>query len=588
MRAGVRVALWMPLRGLTLAVGLSTAQAQPQAPSADDPADAAQPVRVVCVADNPAALPVGADGRVHAFMLGGRYVTPLGSGFVVDPDRRHVLGSWLAVTQCSSGHGGPPRQLGVLEAGDSEPVLAAVLPDRTFQDGQGRPVPLVQALCRDSAQPCGAELPLGPGARPLAEAERQRQRANVLAYAPDLALLRLPRALRSAPLALALTQQLDDQMRLVIRGHAPALAGGEAGPAALAALVAPLSIGAVYTGPEQFSQRQGEVDVHARLHRLAASVAPGQSGAAVLRLGGVVGVLSAAQDLPGPNGTAAAGPGVVHAVPATVVAGFLNLLGVPYLRVADEAPAAPLPAAAPTGTGWGQRQRLMLAGAALLALLAGLAFVLLARRTRRAAAEASAEASANPAAHTASGTAGPSARSASSVAAGAARSSAPHTRGNPTLLHAMALPTEVPTQAPPGLAAAGPATVARVLGEAPAAVHLRVLQGPLAAAVFSLPMPRGGGTAFAGRDAQACQIVFPPALDSVSAVHACFSWDAAQQRLSLRDLSSSGTWLNGDRVEKARTLLLQHGDEVDLGGPGLNRVQIDIPGAPLPATEARP
>ena len=74
-------------------------------------------------------------------------------------------------------------------------------------------------------------------------------------------------------------------------------------------------------------------------------------------------------------------------------------------------------------------------------------------------------------------------------------------------------------------------------------------------------------------------VVFPAAMDHVSAVHACFVWDDHQRALTLRDLSSSGTWVDGQRIAKGRTLALPNGARVDLGGPDINRFTIEIPGA---------
>jgi hypothetical protein len=135
------------------------------------------------------------------------------------------------------------------------------------------------------------------------------------------------------------------------------------------------------------------------------------------------------------------------------------------------------------------------------------------------------------------------------------------TRHNPTLLHAVAMPTAAVEPPPTDLPQ----------------VQLRCSAGPLADAVFSLPMPNGGCTLYVGRDPKSCQVVFPAAMDHVSAVHACFAWDPPARALTLRDLSSSGTWVNGTRIDKGRTLALAEGDRVDLGGPDHNRFTIEFP-----------
>ena len=584
------------LGGLALAPAL--AQQPPPSPAALS--EAAQPVRVVCVADSaeaflgdetfrdrvlarlPAALAPasGAEptSRLRGLIapVGRRFMVPVGSGFVVDPERRHVVTNWAVATACASDRSADRnrgRQVGILEpeGADVAPVLAERLPDRTFQDAAGNPVKLVQALCRDKQETCSADLPRSPDDKALPESLRRRQLDNLLAYAPDLAVLRLPTPSRAQPLALALNQQLDDQMRLVIRSFGPVPVGTTAADAAARLhLVAPLSVGAAYTGPHQISYlpQGGQTgdEVHARLHRMAAAVQPGQAGAPVLRGAGVVGVLTTLFDptRPVPDGTAPA-----YAVPVTVVAVFLDLLKVPYtvapldlpvvVAPTEAAPgAAPSPAASPAPP-----QRLMLAGAALLAVLAGVAFTLLARRRQL-----------RPAAP-------PVVMPQPTQQRTLARTTA---RANPTVLHAVAMPTAAiepePAPEPPPEAELTPVPPPQ---QQIVCARLRCSAGPLAPSVFALPMPNGGTTLFVGRDAQSCQVVLPPQMDLVSAVHACFAWDAPSRALTVRDLSSSGTWLNGQRVPKGRTLPLAAGDKVDLGGPDINRFTIEIPGAAAPA-----
>lgn len=574
-----------------LALAGSPCRAQlPPSPAAL--AEAARPVRVVCVAGRPdaflrdeifrdrvlarltTALPLpaatDAESRLRALIVpwGAHFVVPVGSGFVVDPARRHVVSSWHVVSACAPGPGSG-RQLGVAEADAADITVqrAEHLPDRTYQDAAGNPVQLVQALCRDARERCGADLPRAPDERPPAAPLRRRQLDNLLAYAPDLAVLRLPQPLRTAPLPLALQQQLDDQMHLVARAFGPVPVGvGAADAAARLHLVAPLSVAAIYTGPHQISALppagQPGPEIHARLHRMAARVEPDQSGAPVLRGSGVVGVLTA---LAVPAANPASAP--AYAVPVTVLAVFLDLLKVPYVAAPPEAPLRappvdPAQAVAPP-VGPAGAQQLLLGGALLLALVAAAAFWLLARRR-------------------------PPAPAVPPPAAAVPRPQQPAQRTSgrvgPTVLHPVALPTAA-MEAPVAEAelAAAPERPAAV-----AVVHLQCTAGPLAPARFTLPMPNGGTTLFVGRDAHACQVVFPAAADQVSAVHACFIWDVQQRSLTVRDLSSSGSWVNGQRIAKGRTLALSGGDQVDLGGPALNRFTIETPQAVGPAATEMP
>lgn len=520
------------MRTAAIAVALLAAPALAQMPpSPARLAEAAQPVRVVCIAATADAFlrdelfrdrvlrPLAArDADAAALQalvqpLGGMAMVALGSGFVVDAARLHVVSSWQVASGCSG-----ERRLAVIDGDGAEPLLAQRLPERTHTDGQGRPVPLVQALCRDQRDPCAADLPPVDGARPLPEAQRRRQLDNLLAYGPDLAVLRLQTPARAAPLPLAPQQQVDDQMRLVIRGFAE---GAQ-----------PVSVAATYTGPQQIDHRppggQPEDEVHARLHRLDTLLQPGLPGAPVLRGGGVVGVLTG---LTSP--VRGAGPtGAAYAVPATVLVGFLDLLKVPYTQPAPESP--PSATAVPLPPVDDSRQRLVLATAAALAVLAAGAFGLLWWRHQRRPAGAAMPTIAQPP------------RTLQAV--------------NATLLHAVAMPTAEVTR--------------RTSAVDP--VRLSCSLGPLEPSVFALPMPNGGTTLFVGRDPQACQVVFPAGMDHVSAVHACFIWNPVDGSVSLRDLSSSGTWLNGQRIASGSTVALAAGDVVELGGPDINRFTVDI------------
>ena len=578
------------------------AQAQPLPPSPAALSESAVPVRVVCVADSaaaflddagfrervlsqvPTALPA-ASGSDPARRLasritplgtpqGKRFIVPVGTGFVVDPTRWHVVSNWHVVTACAA-HRSAARQVGIIEGEGADIVLTLAdrLPDRTFQDAGGRPVKLVQALCRDKAEPCGADLPPGPDDKPLNEAQRRRQLDNLLAYAPDLAVLRLKAQARAAPLMLALNQQLDDQLRLVLRAFGPVpvgLTGADA--AARLHLVVPVSVGAVYTGPQQISHLplggQPGDEIHAKLHRLAATVQPGQAGGPLMRGAGVVGVMTTLLPVPGAAVDPAAPAPPAYAVPVTVLAVFLDLLKVAYITAPLDLPALPVtadaavPAPSPAAAGVG-RQALLLGGAGVLALLALAAFFALRRR---------------------------SAATAPSTLPQPHRPQPPQRtvqRVNPTLLHAVAMPTAAvePVPEPPPETEVAPL---RTLPPPTAGVRLHASAGPLASSVFALPMPNGGTTLFVGRDPQSCQVVFPAAMDHVSAVHACFVWDGPQQALSVRDLSSSGTWVNGQRIAKGRTLPLSNGARVDLGGPDINRFTIEIPGAPTLAVMEDP
>ena len=578
------------------------AVAQPLPPSAAERSAAAMPLRVVCLADSPEAflredwfrervlVPLadpGADGkpdpRSAIRLLGVRYMVALGAGFVVDAARRHVVTSWQVVAACT-GEPGSGRRIAVVEAGQppgqatgqppgqatgpppgqatgrttGQALAADPLPGPPASCASARPPQPVQALCRDSGVACDAGLAGAAGERAPRGAERRRQLDNLFAYVPDLAVLRLAAAAATPPLVLALDQPLDDQMRLVVRAF-------DRGAQALA----PASVSALYTGPQQFSSRADPASpqrtLQARLHRLAMPLRPSAGGAPVLRSDGVVGVLSVMHDAP-PSSADASGLGTSHAVPARELAALLALLQVPYLSVEPEAllrPAAASTAAAATpGLAVAARssphaepgaRRWMLVGAAALAMAAAFTFFLLAWRQRASVAPAP-DAAPPPAASPS----GPG---------GLQRT---QTRRKTTVLHAVAMPTSA-IEAPP---AAVPPPV-RLVGS----------RGPLDDAVFTLPLASGSCTLYLGRDPRSCQVVFPDSAIAVSDVHACLTWDPPGRVLALRDLSRNGTWVNGRRVEQGQTLALASGDCIDLGGPELYRFTIEI--APACAENGR-
>lgn len=107
-----------------------------------------------------------------------------------------------------------------------------------------------------------------------------------------------------------------------------------------------------------------------------------------------------------------------------------------------------------------------------------------------------------------------------------------------------------------------------------AAIRLRVLQGSVAG-TYSLPMPNGSNSLFVGRDPASCQLVFPNNLDVISRIHCCFSWNAQSSALTVRDISSTGTYVNGKMVDKSSTVTLRSGDTVDLGGANQNRIFVE-------------
>jgi hypothetical protein len=513
LRAAVTCPLWRPCSPGPLAgCCLGFAQAQPLPPSPAGWRRPPQPVRVVCIADSAAAFlrrrlfasaccrrcrwPPREWQRPGRLQARGARRWAAGQAL---HRRRWAPASWSTRARCTwSAAGRWPACAAAVHARSASSTarapsivltLADRLPDRTFQDGRGRPVKLVQALCRDQRRP----LRRRPAARarrdkPLPEAQRRRQLDNLLAYAPDLAVLRLQAPARAAPLPLALNQQLDDQLRLVLPRPVPVGLPTPARCTCRSAWVPPTP-GRSRSATCPLGGQPGD-EVHAKLHRLdTPRCSPAWPGAPVLRGAGVVGVLTGLTCRCG-----AAGPRLHRRRlrgAGTVLAGFLDLLKVAYTQPADRTAAqTPPPCHHPAG-----RQQPPAPGAGH-------------RRGPGAAGRGGLRCCAAPPAPAGRG------RDAHHRPAAAARCSRQcHAAACGGHAHRRRSPRRTDRRRP----------------------HRRCLScslGPLEPSVFALPMPNGGTTLFVGRDPQSCQVVFPAGMDHVSAVHACFVWDPVDGSLS--------------------------------------------------------
>ena len=86
-------------------------------------------------------------------------------------------------------------------------------------------------------------------------------------------------------------------------------------------------------------------------------------------------------------------------------------------------------------------------------------------------------------------------------------------------------------------------------------------------------------TVCAGRDGEACAIVFKSEIfygmgddivvDKVSRVHFQLAYDPTEEKTVLEDLSMNGTWVNGARVGRKNTMVLDHGSTISILSPNL-------------------
>lgn len=118
-------------------------------------------------------------------------------------------------------------------------------------------------------------------------------------------------------------------------------------------------------------------------------------------------------------------------------------------------------------------------------------------------------------------------------------------------------------------------------------VELRATHGPLAGQVFTLPTPNGALAIAVGRDAASCQLVLPNELDTVGRLHAMLIWNPESCSLVVEDASSGhGTFVNARRIAPHEATALHDGDVVDLGGAASNRLSVRLRAADDPYSGA--
>ena len=83
------------------------------------------------------------------------------------------------------------------------------------------------------------------------------------------------------------------------------------------------------------------------------------------------------------------------------------------------------------------------------------------------------------------------------------------------------------------------------------------------------------GTIVIGRNAQACQIVFPSDAPGVSGVHCRVFFDRSRAGLTITDNSSSyGTFVGGRRIQAETPVLLRDADSFTVGEDNIFTVHI--------------
>jgi hypothetical protein len=479
--------------------------------------------------------------------VGRWHYLPIGTGFIVDAERMHVVTNWHVALSCLRDESAK-IQIGILEGAgaDIEPILAEVLDGRDVRDGRGliaRETVKLGVLCRNRDQDCSQSSP-----------------TNVEFFAPDLAVLRLQHRAQTAPIPIAAGLPIDARTELQLAGFprvAMSLGQGNGSPRrqSVTMTMTPAKYSNPFSRDNVRPGRAQENIVSADFMMLAAQVHLGNSGGPVLAGDQVVGVVTASV-LPANAGRASDSSGIdsglaVAGGDAVIPAGFalavkasevIKTLEWFYIKPVGIVPPAPAPTPEPVITPapepstasavwWLNRQNQVFLALATCLLIATVAFFMVKPREvplRSAAGH--------------DGLAG-------------ARTAA--TQG-------------VVPDAPKRPAAESAPPVAH-----PAQVELRATHGPLNGQMFPLPTPNGGVALIVGRNPQTCQVVFPNETNVVSRLHCSFIWNASNQTLAVEDLGSSeGTFVNGKRLIKNEKAFLNTGDTVDLGGVTMNRFSV--------------
>lgn len=493
---------------------------------------------------------------------------PIGSGFVVSTgknaqgnDASWVATNWHVAKAC------PEKRpvwdeklkdyvgkdtglsLGILEPLDGEirPIMADLRTTKEGRDEKGNTVGIpyfIKALCRNYSDPCNAHVP--PYSL-FSKDQEIRLSNNVLFYAPDVAILALREKTKILPLPINTSEILDSQSRMEIQGFPQvAMQSQQEVNGSRAQLAEHVLTTATFSRMQSFSNEKPGVRlddvIKVNLMFLAAQVHPGNSGGPVLLDGKVVGMITSTitiNNIRSPKKSAieevgedaladknVIPAGYALAVTASDIVKALDFFKVPYVKPVPPKPvlqAEPIKASAAVQeekpTEGEQRTNpmiwVLLALAAVIGIFVGVAVW---RKKQEELLPA------------------------------------PGPEINDTK------PAPTPTPKP-----AAPTPV----------VRLRASHGPLTG-TFPMPGSNGSMALFAGRDPATCQIIFPNTLTAISQLHCSFVWNPQTKTLVVKDLSTHGTFVNGEKLEKSVARILKSGDTIDLAEKNANRFTVEI------------
>lgn len=502
---------------------------------------------------------------------------PIGSGFVVHTgkdaqgqEKSWVATNWHVATACPETRLRLNKDsnkyvlertglsLGILEPVDSEirPILADLYSTKSDRDEKGNSVQtpyFIKALCKNPNKACNAFV---PPYHQFGYEEETRLTNNVMFYAPDVAILQLREKTKIAPFPISTGENLHSQSRLEIHGFPQvAMQSQQEVNGSRAQLAEHVLTSATFSRTQDFSNERPGVKledvVKTNLMFLAAQVHPGNSGGPVLLDGKVVGMItstitinnirspkkSAIEDV-GEDALADKNvipAGYALAVTASDIVKALDFFKVPYVKPEQPKPAEPSKPKKDPPVGPGEEQKWWLQGTnqAILLLLALAAVI------------------------------------------GIFIGVAVWRKKQEELLPPPAPPS--PTPAPgPDINDTKPAPTPTPKPAAPTpVVRLRASHGPLTG-TFPMPGSNGSMALFAGRDPATCQIIFPNTLTAISQLHCSFVWNPQTKTLVVKDLSTHGTFVNGEKLEKSVARILKSGDTIDLAEKNANRFTVEI------------
>lgn len=490
-------------------------------------------VPVVCLADNIGDVNLGLFGGLLGLFdisedelkntippVGSGHFLPAGTGFVVgeDEESSYVVTNWHVFSACNAGKSGTKDylQVGVLEATGKEiQSISAdpVLFKKEQRDGETLYIPApVRAICTDEATSCPSPLSQKPVSSPDGvKFLSEEQQQLIEMYAPDIAVLKLRNKIAIKPATLDVKDKIETKEQLEAFGFPyTTMIGNQARDKDRHLITQPNRSALFYSGESPITNEKFGMKRDDIINIDLQRV----SGSLYSGNSGSPIVLD--------DGLVVGMATLSHethdsaqVTPSKDIVKMLEFLGVPHdtnaaTNIAPPPPPPPPPPPFPI------KWIIGICLAAML-LMIMLAIFFISNRKKRA-----------------------------------------------TDAHHPQPPQPQPQRQP---------TTGTVPIYNDAVVTLKIMDG-VHKGDHMLPLPNGSSTLVLGRNPDVCNLVYPKNTPGISAEHCTFKWDATSQRLSVRDESTYGVFVNGQKIVKHVEVPLQHDDTVDLGAAGKNSIRI--------------